>query len=262
MSISSALSNALSGLRAASRAVDVTSDNVANALTPEFARRELTVSSLALNGYGSGVRVVGVDRAYDMVATRSRRDAESVASRENVAASAMSQALAAFGDPTTPGSLNAKMVAFDNAIIAAANEPSNSIRLEDAVRRAGDLTTKFNQVSATISQVRLDADAAIDADVKSLNSAISEIKDINLELRARALSNEDKSSLLDRQGALIDQVAEIVPVNVVQREYDQISLFTPSGGIILDNSIGTATFGFTPATVISPGMTLGAPLSG
>ena len=262
MSISTALSNALSGLRAAGRAADVTADNLANALTPEFARREVGLSSLSLNGFGSGVRVVGVDRAFDLVATRSRREAETASAEQDVIAAAQSQALLAFGDPSSSGSLNAKMVAFENAIIAAANEPSNTVRLEDSVRRATELSDKFNRVSDAISTIRVDADAAIEAQVNSLNSSLAEIKKINLEIRSRALGNEDVSALVDRRGALIDDISTMVPVNVVQRDYGQVSLFTPDGGILLDQAIGTATFSFTPTSVISPGMVAGAPLSG
>lgn len=262
MSISSAMSNALSGLRAAGRMADATSDNLANALTPEFARREIALSSVSLNGFGSGVRVVGVERAIDLVATRSRREAETASAEQDVVAAAHSQALLAFGDPSSSGSLNAKMVAFENAIISAANEPSSTIHLEDAVRRASELSDKFNQVSDAISTIRKDADAAIEAQVETLNSSLAEIKKINVEIRARALGSEDTSALVDRRGTLIDKIAEIVPVNVVQRDYGQISLFTPSGGILLDEAIGTASFSFTPTPVISPGMTLGAPLSG
>ena len=41
MSISSALSNALSGLNAVSRAADVVSSNVANAMTEGYGKREI-----------------------------------------------------------------------------------------------------------------------------------------------------------------------------------------------------------------------------
>ncbi|MFD2438939.1 flagellar basal body protein [Paracoccus kondratievae] len=45
MSISSAISNAVSGLTAASRGTEVVSANIANALTPGYARRELNLST-------------------------------------------------------------------------------------------------------------------------------------------------------------------------------------------------------------------------
>ena len=56
MSISGALSNALSGLSAASRAVSLVSTNIANAMTDGYGRRDI---ELAARGIGGGVDVVG-----------------------------------------------------------------------------------------------------------------------------------------------------------------------------------------------------------
>ena len=63
MSITSALNSAISGLNVTSRAADVVSSNLANALTPGYGRRELEVQSLV--GGSPGVRVVGITRNVD-----------------------------------------------------------------------------------------------------------------------------------------------------------------------------------------------------
>ena len=54
MSMSAALNNALSGLTASSRRAQVISDNVANALTPGYARRSVTVAAHVVGGEGQG----------------------------------------------------------------------------------------------------------------------------------------------------------------------------------------------------------------
>ena len=48
MSLSSALNNAATGLTASSRLAQVTSNNVSNALTDGYARRDLTLNASAL----------------------------------------------------------------------------------------------------------------------------------------------------------------------------------------------------------------------
>jgi flagellar hook-associated protein 1 FlgK len=57
MSISGALSNALSGLNASSRTADVVSANVANVLTEGYAPRDIALQS---QRDGRGVSVTGV----------------------------------------------------------------------------------------------------------------------------------------------------------------------------------------------------------
>ena len=48
MTLSGSLSNALSGLTAAARAAEIVSANVANAMTPGYQKRELSLSSDAI----------------------------------------------------------------------------------------------------------------------------------------------------------------------------------------------------------------------
>ena len=59
MSISSAFSNATSGLTATSRLAEVVSSNIANAMTEGYARREVSLSART----GGGVSIDGVSRA-------------------------------------------------------------------------------------------------------------------------------------------------------------------------------------------------------
>ncbi|HOP20284.1 MAG TPA: flagellar basal body protein, partial [Amphiplicatus sp.] len=65
MSISSALNNATTGLSAASKRADIVSSNIANALTPGYSKRDLSVSERILGSEGAGVIVNGVVRASD-----------------------------------------------------------------------------------------------------------------------------------------------------------------------------------------------------
>lgn len=72
MSITGALSNALSGLNVTSRSIENSSNNVANALTEGFARRELEVTARSYGGGGQGVRTVGIDRMVNMALVADR----------------------------------------------------------------------------------------------------------------------------------------------------------------------------------------------
>ena len=64
MSISSALLSAKSGLVAVGARADIVSQNIANASTPGYVRRSLTVSETILGGETAGVQVVSVFSFY------------------------------------------------------------------------------------------------------------------------------------------------------------------------------------------------------
>ncbi len=82
MSLAVTLSNALSGLAANQSALQVTSNNVANANTEGYARKTVELESRLLDGIGSGVSISGINRAVDRVTARDigRRPAQSCSS--------------------------------------------------------------------------------------------------------------------------------------------------------------------------------------
>jgi flagellar hook-associated protein 1 FlgK len=73
MSISNALSSALSGLSASSRSADVVAANLANVATDGYARREVVLGS---NAVGGGVTVESIARIVDEAALADRRAAD------------------------------------------------------------------------------------------------------------------------------------------------------------------------------------------
>jgi flagellar hook-associated protein 1 FlgK len=73
MSISSALSNALSGLTVTSRAADIVSSNIANAMTDGYGVRSLEVAARTLGTAAAGARVAGVTRHEDAALIGQRR---------------------------------------------------------------------------------------------------------------------------------------------------------------------------------------------
>ena len=73
MSITSAFNSAMTGLTAAGRASSVVSENLANAMTPGYAKRSLTLSSSATT---LGVKIVGINRNIDPAIQSSRRSTE------------------------------------------------------------------------------------------------------------------------------------------------------------------------------------------
>ena len=73
MSISSAIVSARSGLDAIGARADLVATNVANASTPGYVRRALTVSETILGAQTAGVQVEGIDRSTNARLTSERR---------------------------------------------------------------------------------------------------------------------------------------------------------------------------------------------
>ncbi|MDZ4095625.1 MAG: flagellar basal body protein, partial [Paracoccaceae bacterium] len=163
MSITSSLSSALSGLNAASRAAELVSSNVANALTAGYARRELVLSARQLGGSGQGVTVVGVTRTVDQAVLSDRRVAEAGASNRDVRQAFLARLEAVLGTPDSEGSLASRIATLDATLIEAASRPESQARLSAVLDAAKSLAAQLSATSRDVQSVRGSADARIGA---------------------------------------------------------------------------------------------------
>ncbi|WP_109465395.1 flagellar hook-associated protein FlgK [Albibacillus kandeliae] len=240
MTLSLALHAALSGLTAASRASGVVSENIANALTPGYARRSIILDSQS--DVSPGVRVLGIERHVDPGILANRRDADATLANAQVLSTFHSRLGSVIGDSTDENSLAARLAAFDNSLIAAASLPSSVQRLDDAVLKAKDLAQLLNEATDTIQSMRSEADRQIDIQVDRLNEALIEVRELNTRITATISGGGATASLMDQRQALVDEINEIAPINMVERDHGQIALYTDGGVMLLDGLPATITF--------------------
>lgn len=254
MSISSALTNALTGLTAAARRADVVSANVANALTPGYGRREVQISAMSLGGNGAGVRVDGVTRAVNAGVIGDRRLADAETGNADLRAQALARIEGAIGDPTSDGSLSARLGNLEEALILAAARPDSEARLQSVADSAAILAGMLADLTGQVQDIRMDADQEIARQVGVLNTSLRQIDELNADILAQRSAGRDATALMDQRQVLVDQVARIVPLREVPRDHDQIALFTTGGAILLEGN--PAEIGFAPVGVITADMTL------
>lgn len=255
MSISASLSNALSGLTAASRGAEVVSANVANARTEGYGRRELQLTSRAIGGNGAGVAITGVTRAVDERVVGDRRLADAAFGMHSASVGFYSALEGILGLPDDPGSITGRMAQFESTLLEATSRPDSEPRLTAVLASASELVTKLNTASDQVQQQRLQADQAINRQVNTLNDHLSKVAQMNGAIRTQLASGYDATALMDQRQQLIDGVSEIVPLRQVPRGNGEIALFTTGGAILLDGN--PAVVGFTPVGTIVPQMTIG-----
>ncbi|WP_170761288.1 flagellar hook-associated protein FlgK [Ruegeria lacuscaerulensis] len=252
MNMTTAFNNALSGLTAAGRGASVVSDNIANALTPGYARRSLELTTNTISG--TGVRTVGVVRHQDPVLTANRRTTDADLAHQTTISGFHSRFETLVGTADEATSLSARLADFDNSLITAASLPDSAERLDQVARTGRDLATGLNAASEGLRQLRSDADRTIGKQVDNLNQTLKDIEELNAKIPAIKYSGGDIGGLLDQRQVLIDQVNELIPVNVVPRANDQVSLYSDGGLILLENT--AAEFSFTTTGDTKPHMTV------
>lgn len=254
MSITSALANAYSGLTASSRAAEVISNNVANAMTPGYSRKTLVLSASSLDGVGAGVRVDGMQRAADPRATADRRRLEAETGEAEVVSIARSRAAEAWGAPGSETSLAARASAFEIALRDLADSPESASLQARVSTAARELTRSVNNISTETARIRVDADATIARQVNIVNSSLKQIELINREIQIRSASGGDLTALEDERQRLVDQVSSLIPIKTYPRGGGQIAVYGKGGGALVDGK--AFELGFQPTGVITQDMTV------
>ncbi len=253
MTISQALLNAGSGLTAASRRAGVTSNNIANALTEGYSRRDVSLAERVTDGQGAGVNVAGVSRATNPAITYERRIADALDAYNGSNAGAMTRVSNLLGGPEDPSSLFQKYANLESAMRALAETPDSAPLQQKVVTSAKDLAAAFNRISSSYQQIRHDADREISNRVNAVNDALAKIENLNSSISRGQISGADVSALEDQRQLLINKVNESIPVRELQRDNGKVDLMTPEGVFLL---AGTArTVDFTPAAVMDAART-------
>jgi flagellar hook-associated protein 1 len=261
MSLGSSLGSALSGLSAASRAAEVISSNVANAMTEGYGRREVNLAARVTGTTGQGVEVQGITRHSDLAVIGDRRIAQASSGANTTVADFMAQLETALGTSDSATSLSSRVSDFDTALREAASRPDSDARLAAVLQSATALTAHIANVSTTIQKARSTAESQITGQVEQLNTALSRVAKYNGDI-AKGMSNgQDVSALVDQRQQAIDSISAIIPLREVQRDFGGVALYSTGGGILLDGK--PAVFDFTPVGVIVPEMSLaGGAMSG
>lgn len=254
MGISGAFANALSGLTANSWAVDVISNNIANARTQGYGQRDLQLSARETGG----VRVMGVVREMDLALLNDQRAATAQVAGTGAVSDFWSRLEDKIGQPGDAGSLGADISGLGTALIRAAAQPESAAGLASVLDAAKALAGKINSVADLVLQARTSADAAIGNDVDRLNTALAQVADLNATIQAQVVNGGQPTGLIDQRQALIDQISGIVPLRQMPRANETVALMTTGGAVLLDGLRPMAIgFNATGGTV-TPDMTQGA----
>ncbi len=259
MTLTAALNNAKTGLFSAQRQVAGSSENIANANTPGYVRKEASVTSLSSDGFGSGVSSQMVRSQVDSILLRDLRLEAANLSTFDVRALQTSRVEDVIGTPADERSLAAAFTDLENQLQALSGSPESEILQREVYYAADNLVQRFSDAEQVIQDSRLEADAKIAEGVDIVNEALASIETLNNGISEGIASGKDVSGLMDERDRQIDAVAEQIGIRTFTRSNGEVAITTTEGVTLLD---GTAReLQFTAATTITAATPLGS-LSG
>lgn len=251
MSITSALNSAMTGLTANARLSQVTSENLANALTPGYSSQKLNLST---SQYAAGVRIGDVERNIDPALQSTTRKAEAEYARVEVYSDFYSRMSGYVGTVDDSTSISAQISNFDAALVEATSRPDSTERLHDLSVKAGLVVQSITDAADGLNDQRLAAESSINLQVDQLNSQLKELEKLNARIVVTQAAGGTTTAMEDQRDQLIDSVNQAIPVNVVQRDQGRVALYTVGGEALLDGR--ASELSFDVKRTVEPQMTL------
>lgn len=219
MSTFSGLGTAASALAAARRGMDVVGQNIANQATDGYTRQRVSTSAIPAATQatrfsvgaapGHGVSVDGIVRLGDALLDARVRESSSSAGFWSARALAATTAEAFLGEPGEHG-LAARLSKFwagwQDLGIAPDSGAAAAVVLESAAQLSAQLAGGYRSVAAQWTDTRASADRT----VVQINSAATQIAELNAEIRDALAAGRSANELIDRRDGLVQTAARLV----------------------------------------------------
>ncbi len=246
--MSDVFSTSVTGLLAFQRALDVTSNNVANAATPGYSVEKINLTPQPAQptsaGYlGSGVQVQSITRAYDELLAGQVRSSQSSYSGFNTFASQAAQIDNMLSDSNT--GISAALQGFVNALQTVANAPASTAQRQVLLSQAQSLTQQLQNYGAQISTYSAGLESNISTTVDSINQLSTGIANLNAQITAALnATGQTPNSLLDQRDTMIDQLSQYVTVNTAAQSDGAMNVYIGSGQPLVTGSSGATLKAF------------------
>lgn len=244
MSISS-LNIALSGLKAAQKGLDVTSNNIANASTPGYTRKILPQST-AMSGTGPvGVQVDDIIRSINMTLLRDLFHQSSAVSSFETRERFLSQIQAFHGSSDSETSISAQLGDLKNSFQQLADSPNDPLKINNVLAEAQFTVQKFNDLAALVTQLRNDAQNEAAGVVSDVNSLLRTLASLNNSIKTQTVNGRSAADLEDQRDYIVQQISEKIDVTFYKNSENILVLQTRQGEILADQDARQLVFNAT-----------------
>lgn len=214
------INNALSGALAAQAALNATSQNVANVMTPGYTRQGVVLATMNLSigagkSPGDGVQVNSLIRFSDNYKVAQMWSAASELGRHSNTQPYLAQLEQVMGDDAA--SINSGLDGFFGALNAASVEPSSSPLRQQVITMADAMAQRFNSLRQVLAVQRQSVHQQRTSMVSQINQITADIAKLNEKIASDLALGNNPSGLIDQRDTKIDALASMVGVQVIDQ---------------------------------------------
>ncbi len=237
--INAALSLIAEALNADQGALNVVSNNVANASSQSYTREVPNWAGnqpININGLmiGTGVTMTGGVSQRDRVLEQRLQQQQQLSASSSSLLTALSTIESSFrpsGGPSTSGDIGSDITSFFNAYTQLESNPtSNPLRqqvLASAATLAGDIAGR----AASLNGQQSSLDQSATTIVAQVNAVTASLAAINQKIQSLS-PNQDAGPLEDQRQAELNQLSQLIGVNQISTEQNGLSITTTGGQLL------------------------------
>ena len=224
----------LSALRAFQSAIAVTSNNIANASTPGYAKESVTLVTAPpqSNGtidVGAGVQVAGIARSFSQATANQLNSSQSSLGQLNALQSYSSQIDNIVG--TTAGGLSTALQSFYSAWSDVANSPTSTATRQALLGKAQSVANSFQSTNAQLDSLNLDVNSRITSDVQQINSLAGSISNLNKQIVISTAQGggQPPNGLIDQRDQLVSSLSKLTGISTTVDSNGAVNVFVGNG---------------------------------
>jgi len=237
MALSIGLNTAMRALLVQQQALDLTSQNVANANTEGYTRQRVHMEAVAPVGIppiGGGVNVQAVERVRDQFVDFQLRMESSSEGQYRMRSESLALAEISLNEPGEGGLLNL-MDAFFNAWRDLANAPEETTARQAVIEAGSSLAFAAQRANNSFTALRNDANVRVSALTDEINSLASEIGRLNQQIMSQRVAGDPASELSDQRDLALDRLAQITNIQAIEDDSGRIDVFISGRALVLSN---------------------------
>jgi flagellar hook-associated protein 1 FlgK len=203
-------------------ALEVTTDNIANANTPGYTRKRpvLVEGPPALEGnlvVGTGVRFQGIQSIRDRLIEFRINDETAQQARADSQLAALQQVENQFSSDSS--GISADMTAFFNAVSQLSLDPSSASQRQAVLTKAQNVADSFHNSATLLNQVRANLNLSVGESVQQVNALTQKIAELNGKVDQMQKLGQEPGGLEDQRVELIKQLSGLIDVNTITTEH-------------------------------------------
>jgi len=226
-------------------AVQVTSQNIANAETEGYSRQRAVITpsqpvSSPWGNMGTGVEARGVSRVRDSLLDAAYRRDSGEAAAAGTQRDLLGSIEEVFGEPSPTG-LASAFDQFWSAWSDLGNNPS-SVNAKGVVRQRGlQVTSMLNGFAGRLDDLTESTKVRLAGSAAGLSQLAGQVAELNGQIRAAEVGGSEASDLRDARDLRVDQMAKLAGTRAVERTDGSVAVF--AGGIAIVDGIDAKPVG-------------------